>query len=42
MPHAALVPGELLGRLELAAGPLGVRLNPSSSRLVSCLHLCPE
>lgn len=42
VPHAALLPGELLGRRELAAGALGVRLNAGSSRLVSCCHLCPE
>lgn len=42
MPHTALLPGELLGRLELAAGALEVRLNPGSSQLVSCYSLCPE
>ena len=41
-PRTALLPGELLGRLELAAGSLGVWLNPGGCQLVSCCHLCPD
>lgn len=42
MPRAAPLPGELLGRLELAVGHPGVWLNPGSSQLVSCYRLCQE
>lgn len=38
MPHTALLPGELLGRLELAMGTLGVQLNTDSSQLVCAQH----
>lgn len=42
MSHAALFPGELLGKLDLAAGNPEVWLNLGSKQLISFCHLCLE